>query len=107
MSPPPGRFPGVKPNQPAPTWGIHGRSTVLDLAASTILDTLSGSQLAVYLRLLATATHQGKRKIEITNRQLGPARHPSTISRDLFSLERMGLLRLEGAGTMHRRIEIL
>ena len=83
------------------------QTTVLDLADSSIFETLTGVEIAVYLRLIAAAYHRGKRTVALTNPQLHRGRSSSNVTAALNGLERMGLIRISDPGTLRRTIEVL
>lgn len=75
------------------------------LARHALLETLSGPQLAVYIRLIAATAEQGSRRLQITNGAL--YRDPRTAARVLRELENLGLIRIDlGASHLDRRIEV-
>lgn len=71
------------------------------IATGKLLDELTGSELVVYIRLVALSV--GGRKVRAVNRDLH--KDASTASRALASLDGRGLVAIRGAGT-GRTIEV-
>ncbi len=94
------------PRPGAPNFGISGRSSILQLAASSLLDVLSGTEVAVYLRLLAAAVNQGTNRVRVSNGELHRGRHPKNVSAALRRLAEHGLIRVRDAGLLTRTIEV-
>lgn len=96
------------PSPPAKstTWGITSRSSVRQLAESPILDTLSGAELVVYLRLLAAVAKQRSRRVQVFNLQLHQNREGKTAQAALRSLEEMGVIKVIHHGSGSRQIEV-
>lgn len=79
-------------------------TTVAKLAQMSIMDTLTGPQLVVYLRLLAETKTQRSRTIVVTNADL--YRQPRTAVRALRELEDIGLVTIKFDGSLQRTIEV-
>lgn len=74
------------------------------LAKHPILDSLSGPQLVVYLRLIAATGAQGRR-VRVINLEL--YRDARTAVSALHSLEEMGLIKItHDGGLLRRQIEV-
>lgn len=82
-------------------------TTIRELAASPLLETLSGPQLVILLRIVALTAASKKRKMRIRNADL--YRDARTTSRVLRELEELGLLRIvyDGVGRIARTIEVV
>lgn len=79
-------------------------TTVAKLATLSLLDTLTGPQLVVYVRLLAQTKAQRSRKVSVTNADL--YHQPRTAVRALRELENIGLVKVEFDGGLQRTIEV-
>lgn len=79
-------------------------TTVARLAQLAILDTLTGPQLVVYLRLLAETKVQKSRTVTVVNADL--YRQPRTAVRALRELEDIGLVTIKFNGSLQRTIEV-
>lgn len=79
-------------------------TTVANLARMAILDTLTGPQLVVYLRLLAETKVQRSRTVSVINADL--YRSPRTAVRALRELEDLGIVKLQFDGSLQRTIEV-
>lgn len=84
---------------------IGPATTVAELARSTILNTLTGADLAVYLRLVVLAAERGNPIVRVYNDELYPVTR--TALRALDSLHGAKLIRVR-RGTRHgdRTIEV-
>ena len=71
----------MPPKRLAPT------TTITELAESGFLDSLSGAQLVVYIRLLAATHQKGSKKVQVINTDL--YREPRTAVKALRQLEEM------------------
>lgn len=81
-------------------------TTVSELARHELLDALNGTQLVVYLRLIAETARQKSRIVHVHNHQL--YRQPRSAIRALQELRDMGLVKLSGdQSVFQRRIEVV
>lgn len=79
--------------------------TIATLAASPLLNALSGIELIVYLRLLLAMHHEGDRRVKVANADL--YRETRTAGRALLELERLKLIRVERKDGESRTIAVL
>jgi DNA-binding MarR family transcriptional regulator len=78
---------------------------ISELANNTILDSLTGPQIVVYLRLLGASHVQKSRRVRIINAAL--YRDARTARRVLDELEAMGLVKVVfGSTSIDRKIEL-
>lgn len=89
----------------SPVTRLTAKSTLAHLAKHSLLDSLTGSELVVYVRLVAAVGEQRTKRVKILNAALhGDAR---TAGRALRKLEDHGLIRVHDDGSrFHRTIEV-
>lgn len=78
---------------------------IATLGKSPLLDSLSGIELVVYLRLVALAHEQGGRLVQPQNADL--YREPRTAGRALEELDALKLIRIERPAGASRKIWVL
>lgn len=80
-------------------------TTVRRLAQMSILDTLAGAELAVYIRLIAATADHKTRLVQVVNVDLYA--EPRTAARALRRLEDAGLIKVNYDGSkLGRTIEV-
>jgi len=80
---------------------ITANTKVAELANNTILDSLDGPELVVYLRLIAETKRQGTRRIQVINAAL--FRRPQRVAEALGKLEDRGLIKISYDDSVLRR----
>jgi hypothetical protein len=98
-------MPGKRPPHPS-DHSLSPQTTIATLAKHSLIDTLTGPQLVVYIKLLGARQEQRTRKVSILNSQL--QRDARTAVRALRELENMGLvkIRYEDGTRIGRTIEV-
>ncbi len=74
------------------TFDLRPETTITLLAQHPILDSLTGRQLVVYLRLLAATGAQRKRAVKVTNHEL--YRDARGAVRTVLELQQLGLVKV-------------
>jgi hypothetical protein len=83
----------------------HPKMTVRDLAKLALLDTLDGTELAIYLRLVAATAEQHTKTVAVTNAELfAIPRRAMTALRRLEGEH--GLIKIHWNGGLRRTIEV-